>query len=230
MYHEGKVEHRALPLPDRRDLDPQAMRAAADAFFDLMKTRHSVRDFDRRPVAEEVIARCVETAGRAPSGANHQPWHFVAISNPEMKSQIRAAAEAEEEKFYAGGAGDEWLKALEPIGTGVAKPHLDDAPWLIVIFAQRYGMTRQGTRYKNYYVPESVGIATGFLIAALHNAGLSALTHTPNPMRFLNALCDRPDSEKPVMILAVGHPAADATVPEVAKMKKPLEEILTLRR
>ncbi|MGR3323719.1 MAG: nitroreductase family protein [Pseudooceanicola sp.] len=230
MYHEGKVEYRALPLPDRRELDDAGMQAAADAFFDLMKTRHTIRDFSDRPVEEAVIARCVKTAGRAPSGANHQPWHFVAISDPAMKAEIRKAAEAEEEKFYAGGAGDEWLKALEPIGTGVDKPHLEDAPWLIVVFAQRYGMTKGGTRYKNYYVPESTGIATGFLIAALHNAGLSCLTHTPNPMRFLNGLCDRPDSEKPVMILAVGHPAAEATVPEVAKMKKPLEEILTVRR
>jgi iodotyrosine deiodinase len=147
-----------------------------------------------------------------------------------MKSRIRAEAEEEERAFYAGGAGDEWLKALEPIGTGATKPHLDVAPWLIVVFAQRYGMTKDGHRYKNYYVPESVGIATGFLIAALHQAGLSALTHTPNPMKFLNALCDRPDSEKPVMIIAVGHAAEGATVPAVAKLKKPLSEILTIRK
>jgi len=228
MYQEGQVAYRALPLPDRRDLPPEEMRAAAEAFLDLMARRHSVRDFDPRPVDAAVIARCIETAGRAPSGANHQPWHFVAIADPAMKADIRAAAEEEEARFYAGGAGDEWLKALEPIGTGVSKPHLEVAPWLIVIFAQRYGVTKGGTRYKNYYVPESVGIATGFLIAALHNAGLSCLTHTPNPMRFLNGLCGRPDSEKPVMILAVGHPAADATVPEVAKIKKPLDEIMSV--
>ncbi|MGB7320141.1 MAG: nitroreductase family protein, partial [Albidovulum sp.] len=159
-----------------------------------------------------------------------QPWHFVAISQPQMKAQIRAAAEAEEETFYAGGGGEEWLKALEPIGTGVAKPHLDIAPWLIVVFAQRYGVTKNGERYKNYYVPESVGIATGFLIAALHHAGLSVLTHTPNPMKFLTGLCDRPESEKPVMILAVGHASDEATVPAVAKIKKPLDEILTIRK
>lgn len=229
MYHEGQISYEPVPLPDRRELSDAEMAAAAEAFFDLMKARHTVREFDPRPVDRAVIARCVETAGRAPSGANHQPWHFVAIADPAMKAEIRKAAEAEEEKFYAGGAGDEWLKALEPIGTGVNKPHLEEAPWLIVIFAQRYGMTKEGTRYKNYYVPESVGIATGFLIAALHNAGLSALTHTPNPMRFLNDLCERPESEKPVMILAVGHPAAGATVPAVAKMKKPLDEILTVR-
>ncbi|MBY5972608.1 nitroreductase family protein [Ferrimonas balearica] len=204
------------------------MQQAAEAFRALMAQRHSVREFSDRPVAAEVISTCVAAAGLAPSGANHQPWHFVAIADPAMKARIRAAAEAEEEKFYAGGAGDEWLAALEPIGTGVAKPHLEVAPWLIVIFAQRYGLTQEGERYKNYYVPESVGIATGLLITALHTAGLSCLTHTPNPMRFLNELCDRPEHEKPVMILAVGHPAADATVPEVAKIKKPLDEILTL--
>ena len=229
MYSKGKVAYRALPLPDRRELAPEEMQRAAEAFRALMAQRHSVRAFSDRPVASEVIATCVAAAGLAPSGANHQPWHFVAIADPAMKVRIRAAAEAEEEKFYAGGAGDEWLAALEPIGTGVAKPHLEVAPWLIVIFAQRYGLTQEGERYKNYYVPESVGIATGMLITALHTAGLSCLTHTPNPMRFLNDLCDRPEHEKPVMILAVGHPAADATVPEVAKIKKPLDEILTLR-
>ena len=143
-----------------------------------------------------------------------------------MKSQIRAAAEAEEEKFYDGAGGDAWLKALEPIGTDASKPHLDIAPWLIVVFAQRWGY-RDGERIKHYYVPESVGIATGMLITALHTAGLSCLTHTPNPMKFLNELCNRPDNEKPIMILAVGHPADTATVPAVAKKKKPLVDILT---
>lgn len=228
MYSKGQVAYRALPLPDRRDLKPAQMQAEAEAFRALMAQRHSVREFSDRPVAAEVISTCVAAAGLAPSGANHQPWHFVAIADPAMKARIRAAAEAEEERFYAGGAGDEWLAALEPIGTGVDKPHLEVAPWLIVIFAQRYGLTQEGERYKNYYVPESVGIATGMLITALHTAGLSCLTHTPNPMRFLNDLCDRPEHEKPVMILAVGHPAAEATVPEVAKIKKPLDEILTL--
>ena len=228
MYHEGKVAYHPLPLPDRVALPADASLAAAEAFRDYMAKRHTVRDFSPEPVDRAVIEACVKAAGSAPSGANHQPWHFAAISNPALKSQIRAAAEEEEKAFYAGGAGDEWLKALEPIGTGVSKPHLDIAPWLIVVFAQRYGVTREGTRYKNYYVPESVGIATGFLIAALHHAGLSCLTHTPNPMKFLNGLCGRPDSEKPVMIIAAGIAAEDATVPEVAKMKKPLDEILTV--
>ncbi len=134
----------------------------------------------------------------------------------------------EEQQFYAGAGGDEWLKALEPIGTDASKPHLDIAPWLIIVFAQRWGELDDGTRFKNYYVPESVGIATGFLISALHHAGLVVLTHTPNPMKFLNQLLDRPASEKPVMIIAVGHPAGNATVPRVAKIKKPLDEILTI--
>ena len=138
------------------------------------------------------------------------------------------AAEEEERRFYDGAAGDEWLRALEPIGTGPDKPHLEIAPWLIVVFAQRYGQFDDGTRFKNYYVPESVGIATGFLLAALHHAGLVSLTHTPNPMRFLNELLGRPESEKPVMIIAAGHPAPGAKVPAVAKIKKPLDEILTL--
>ena len=147
-----------------------------------------------------------------------------------MKARIREAAEEEERDFYAGGAGDEWLKALEPVGTGPEKPHLTDAPWLIVVFAQRWGSTEDGHRYKNYYVPESVGIATGFLIAALHHAGLVCLEHTPNPMKFLPAMCGRPDSEKAVMILPVGWPTEDATVPAAAKRKKPLSEIMTVFR
>lgn len=221
-------EYTPLALPHRRDLTPEEMQTEADAFLDLMRQRHSVRDYSDRRVAREVIEQCVAAAGTAPSGANQQPWHFVAIQDPTMKAKIRAAAEEEEERFYAGGGGDEWLRALEPIGTGSEKPHLDIAPWLIVIFAQRWG-ERDGQKIKHYYVPESVGIATGMLITALHQAGLSCLTHTPNPMRFLNALCDRPDNEKPVMILAVGHPAQDATVPAAAKEKKPLDQILTVR-
>jgi nitroreductase len=227
MYRKGEVTYQPLPLPDRLEVpDPLA---AARAHLALMRRRHSVRHYDpARPVPQEVIAACIATAGTAPSGANHQPWHFAAIADPAMKARIRAAAEEEERAFYAGGAGDEWLAALEPIGTGVDKPHLTLAPWLIVVFAQRYGITQDGTRYKNYYVPESVGIATGFLIAALHHAGLVCLEHTPNPMKFLPALCGRPDSEKAVMILPVGYPAADATVPAVAKRKKPLAEIMTV--
>lgn len=228
MFLRAEVRYEALPLPDRVALDGDEALAAAQGFLAYMKQRHSVRDFAATPVPEAVIAACIATAATAPSGANHQPWHFVAISDPATKAQIRAAAEEEERAFYDGGGGDEWLKALEPIGTGADKPHLDIAPWLIVVFAQRYGVTRDGHRYKHYYVPESVGIATGFLIAALHHAGLVTLTHTPNPMKFLTQLCHRPDSEKPVMILVVGHPAEGATVPAVAKLKKPLDEVMTV--
>lgn len=228
MISREQLEYRALPLTDHRILDDAEMAAAAKSYFEIMSKRHSVRDFSDKPVARDVIEDCIRTAGSAPSGANHQPWHFVAVQNPEMKRQIRLAAEEEEQAFYAGGGGDEWIRALEPIGTGPDKPHLEVAPWLIVIFAQRYGSFDDGSRYKNYYVNESVGIASGFLIAALHHAGLVTLTHTPNPMKFLNGLLNRPNSEKPVMILPVGHPSENATFPAAAKQKKPLEEIFTV--
>mgnify|MGYP000882155232 FL=1 len=230
MYRKGEVTYQALPLPDRLELDEAGSLAGAEGFLAFMRKRHSVRDYSTRPVPEAVIAACIAAAGTAPSGANHQPWHFVAISDPAMKARIREGAEEEERAFYAGGAGDEWLAALEPIGTGVSKPHLTDAPWLIVVFAQRYGLTEDGARYKNYYVPESVGIATGFLIAAIHHAGLVCLEHTPNPMKFLGPMCGRPEHEKPVMILPVGYPAESATVPAVAKRKKPLDQIMSVFR
>ena len=223
-------DYQALALPDRVQLPEADSLAAAEGYLAYMRKRHSVRDYSRQPVPEAVITACIAAAGTAPSGANRQPWHFVAISDPAMKARIRAAAEEEEAAFYAGAAGDEWLAALEPIGTGVAKPHLTDAPWLIVVFAQRYGVRADGSRIKHYYVPESVGIANGFLIAALHHAGLVCLEHTPSPMAFLSAMCGRPGNEKPVMILPVGYPAAGATVPAAAKLKKPLSEILTVLR
>jgi iodotyrosine deiodinase len=229
MFSRDHLSYTALPLPDRTDYDDDRMLAEAEAFRDRMRRRHSVRDYTDRPVPQAVIESCVRTAGSAPSGANHQPWHFVAISDPALKARIRAEAEDEERRFYEGGGGDEWIRALEPIGTTADKPHLTVAPWLIVVFAQRWGTFEDGTRFKNYYVPESVNIATGFLLAALHHAGLATLTHTPNPMKFLTGALRRPDSEKPTMIIAVGHAAPDATVPSVAKWKKPLDEILTLR-
>jgi iodotyrosine deiodinase len=228
MFTKHALSYDPLALPDRADLSDAQMQDAAEAFYDKMRKRHSVRDYIDRPVARSVIETCIRTAGSAPSGANHQPWHFVAISDPAMKQRIRAEAEIEEKRFYEGGGGDEWIKALEPIGTNADKPHLTIAPWLIVVFAQRWGEFDDGTRFKNYYVPESVNIATGFLIAALHHAGLCSLTHTPNPMKFLNEALGRPASEKPTMIIAVGHPAPEATVPSVAKLKKPLDDILTV--
>jgi len=228
MFVKSGLTYRALPLPDRADYSDPKAREKAEAYLATMRRRHSVREFSARPVPRAIIEACIATAGTAPSGANHQPWHFVAISDPSAKRRIRKEAESEEEAFYGGGAGDEWLKALAPIGTGPQKPHLTTAPWLIVVFAQRWGQFDDGTRYKNYYVPESVGIATGFLTSALHHAGLATLTHTPNPMKFLNGLLGRPASEKPLMILVTGHPADDATVPAAAKIKKPLGEILTV--
>lgn len=227
MFSKDRLSYEALPLPDRLQYSDDEMRAQATAFLNHMRKRHTIRSFSDHPVPREVIADCIQAAGSAPSGANHQPWFFAAISSAELKAQIRAEAEEEERKFYDGGASDEWIRALEPIGTNADKPHLTIAPWLIVVFAQRWGTFEDGSRYKNYYVPESVNIATGFLLAALHTAGLSTLTHTPNPMKFLNGALDRPEAEKPTMIIAVGHPAADATVPSVAKWKKPLDRICT---
>ena len=219
------MSYEPLALPDRVQLSPdQAIKASKD-FLAYMKKRHSVRDYATSPVPREIIENIIATAASAPSGANRQPWHFVAVADPDMKAQIRAAAEEEEKSFYQGGAGDEWLSALEPIGTGVEKPHLTDAPWLIVVFAERYGLNPDGSRYKNYYINESVGIALGFLIAAIHNAGLVCLEHTPNPMKFLNTLCNRPINEKPVMVIPVGYPTETATIPAAAKQKKPLDKV-----
>jgi iodotyrosine deiodinase len=221
-------QYEAIPVPFRHELSDAQMASAAAAFCQTMANRHTVRDYSNRAVSLGVINDCIRAAGLAPSGANHQPWHFVAISDPAIKRRIRLAAEDEERAFYAGGGGDEWIAALEPIGTNAHKPHLEDAPWLIVIFAERYREKADGSRIKHYYVGESVGIATGFLITALHHAGLVSLTHTPNPMKFLNEMCARPKSNKPIMILAVGHAAENAMVPAAAKTKKPLEEILTV--
>ena len=229
MFAKDRLRYEAIPLPARPERSDEAMIEAARAFREAMASRWTVRDFSPRPVPRAVIEAAALTAGSAPSGANHQPWFFCAVGDSATKTAIREAAEEEERAFYAGGGGDEWIRALEPLGTGASKPHLEIAPWLIVIFAQRWGEFADGTRYKNYYVPESVGIATGFLIAALHHAGLVMLTHTPNPMRFLNGALGRPPSEKPVMILAVGHPAEGATAPAVARIKKPLEAILSVR-
>ncbi|HRJ69463.1 MAG TPA: nitroreductase family protein [Beijerinckiaceae bacterium] len=203
--------------------DPEDVLERARQFRNLLRPRRTVRDFSDRPVPREVIEQLVMTAGGAPSGANQQPWTFVCISDPDTKRRIREAAEEEEKAFYAGKAGEEWLEALEHLGTDWEKPFLERAPWLIAIFAHRHGVGPDGARIKHYYVPESVGIASGFLIAACHNAGLASLTHTPAPMGFLNEICGRPDNEKPVILLVVGYPAETCTVPTIRK--KPLEEI-----
>jgi len=217
-----------VPLPDRMSFSDADMIARSKAFYEEIKRRHTVRHFSDKPVPREVIETCLMAAGTAPSGANRQPWHFAVVSDPQTKSRIREAAEKEEREFYAGRAGAEWLSALEPYGTDASKPFLEVAPWLIVIFAERKGFV-DGKPRKNYYVPESVGIASGLLIAALHHAGLATLTHTPNPMSFLNEVLGRPNVEKPYILLVVGHPAEHATVPWQAKQKKALEQIASFR-
>ncbi len=204
------------------------MRARAATFFDLMRLRHSTRDFANKPVPLDVIMKCLETAGRAPSGANQQPWHFVVVTDPELKQKIRLAAEEEERAFYAGRASEEWLEALAPLGTDADKSFIDRAGCLIIIFAQSYGLTDAGERVKHYYVQESVGIATGFLITALHNAGLACLTHTPSPMGFLSDILQRPKNERAYINLVVGYPAKDAQVPVHALEKKKLGEFTTV--
>jgi iodotyrosine deiodinase len=213
--------HRPLEF---RTLDEAEMLRRAAEFRAMMKTRRTVRDFSARPVPRELIETCIMTAGGAPSGANQQPWTFVCIGDAATKKAIREAAEKEEREFYSGRASEEWLDALAPIGTNANKPFLETAPWLIAIFAQRYGVTAEGIRVKHYYVPESVGIATGFLIAALHNAGLATLTHTPSPMGFLNEICGRPEHEKALILLVAGYPEGGALVPDITK--KPTDDII----
>jgi nitroreductase len=214
-----------VPLTGYANLPEDDMLARALAFHDRMAGRRSVREFSDKPVPREIIEACVRTAGSAPSGANHQPWYFACVGSAEKKREIREAAEAEEREFYSGRAGEEWLDALAPIGTDADKPYMETAPWLICIFAQRRGGVRDGEDRKNYYIHESVGIATGLLIAACHEAGLATLVHTPNPMKFLNGICGRPETEKPFLILVAGHPAEGAMVPKHALIKKPMGEI-----
>ena len=214
-----------IPLPDFVERPPADMLARAGAFYQSIRRRHTVRDFSTRAVPREIIEQCLRAAGTAPSGANHQPWHFAVIADAGRKRRIREAAEEEERAFYAGRAGKEWLEALAPLGTDADKSFLEIAPWLICIFGARRSVGAGGKLRKNYYVPESVGIATGFLIAALHEAGLATLTHTPNPMGFLNEICNRPEADKPYILLVVGYPAEGATIPLHATCKKPLEEI-----
>jgi nitroreductase len=204
---------------------PDEMRARSAAFLDELRRRRTVRHFSDRAVPREVIEHALLAAGSAPSGANLQPWHFVVVSDPARKRQIREGAEQEEREFYHGRAPQEWLDALAPLGTDQHKPFLETAPYLIAIFAQSYGLLPDGRKVKNYYVQESVGIATGMLITALHHAGLASLTHTPSPMGFLNTILQRPVNEKPYLLLVVGYPADDATVPAIGK--KPLDEIAT---
>ncbi len=211
------------PLAGHVDRPPAEMLERARAFRDALATRRTVRHFSDRPVARETIEACLAAAGSAPSGANLQPWLFVVVTDPAIKRTIRVEAEKEEREFYAHRAPKAWLDALAPLGTDADKPFLETAPALIAIFGRKHSETPDGTRVKNYYVTESVGIATGFLIAALHHAGLATLTHTPSPMGFLNQILSVDDDARPAILLVVGHPAPGCTVPAIGR--KPLDAI-----
>lgn len=213
------------PLEEYREYPPDEMRRRAADFAAEMGRRRTVRHFSDRPVPTEVIEDCLRAAATAPNGANRQPWHFVVITDPAVKSRIREGAEKEEREFYEHRAPQDWLDALAPLGTDEHKPFLEAAPCLIAIFAESYALGPEGEKLKNYYVSESVGIATGLLIAAIHHAGLASLTHTPSPMGFLNEILGRPSNERPFLLLVVGYPAEDALVPELAK--KDLPRIVT---
>ena len=205
------------------ELKESEMEARAESFLIRMSTRRTVRDFSDRPVSKDIIQKALSTAGSSPSGANRQPWHFSVVGNPAIKREIRLGGEEEEHEFYNGRAPQEWLDALTPFGTDANKPFLEIAPWLIAVFARKFDIDAEGQKHKNYYVTESVGIATGLLLAALHNAGLATLTHTPSPMKFLNKILDRPRTEKPLMLIVVGYPTEDAKVPAITR--KSLDQI-----
>lgn len=217
--------HDQLPLHDFIEYSEQTMVLRSADFLKTMQRRHSIRQFSDRPVDQAIIENCLLTAGTAPSGANHQPWHFAAINSSSVKQKIREHAEAHERGFYEGRAGQQWLDDLKPLGTNADKPYLEIAPWLIAVFSQKFSETDGGEKQQNYYVHESVGIAVGMLITALHNAGLATLTHTPKPMNFLTNVCGRPDNERAYMLIIAGYPAKNATVPVHATQKKSLSEI-----
>jgi iodotyrosine deiodinase len=220
------MKHRFVPLAEYREFPPDEMAVRARAFAEETGRRRTVRDYSNRAVPRDLIEDCLRAAGSAPSGANQQPWHFVAVSEPAVKRRIREAAEAEEREFYAHRAPPEWLEALAPLGTDATKPFLEAAPWLIAVFIRRFERLPDGRKRKHYYTDESVGLATGLLVAALHHAGLASLTHTPSPMKFLNEILGRPrDLERPFLLLVTGYPAPDALVPDIAR--RPLSEICT---
>jgi nitroreductase len=220
-------EPRSKLLPALPEYDQAERIARAASFADFAARRRTIRDFAPRPVPRELIANCLRAAGSAPSGANQQPWRFVAVSDPVLKHRIRLAAEAEEREFYQHRAPDEWLAALAPLGTDADKPFLEIAPWLIAVFYERFAFDAEGNKVKRYYPHESVGIACGVLISALHHCGLATLTHTPSPMAFLNEILERPKNEMPYLLLVVGHPAEGCRVPDIERL--PLEAIATFR-
>ena len=200
-----------------QEKSPEEMLAISESFYLDMKRRRTVREFSDHPIPNEVIKNALLAAGTAPSGANMQPWYFVVVSNPEIKKEIRKAAEKEEKAFYQSRAPEEWLRALQPLGTDENKPFLETAPCLIVVFLKRVTVDEEGKEHKNYYTTESVGIATGILITALHLSGLATLTYTPSPMKFLNKILGRPDNERPFLILVTGYPNPNAKVPVISK-------------
>ncbi len=218
--------HRFVPLQYQAKTGQELIDCSAQ-FYESMRQRRTVRNFSDTPVPLQLIENAVAAAGTAPSGANQQPWHFVAVSDADTKRKIRVAAEIEERELYERRASDQWLEALAPLGTNADKPFLETAPWLIAVFGQKFTIDAEGRKLKHYYTQESVGIATGILITALHQSGLVALTHTPSPMGFLREELDRPIHEKPFLLLVVGYPADDAMVPDIDK--KPLGDILSIR-
>ncbi len=220
-------DYKFIPLSNYKEFSPDEMIKRSKEFYDLIKQRRTVREFSNKPVPKEVINNCIRAAGTAPSGANLQPWHFVVVSDSKIKKQIRTAAEEEEKEFYTKRAPKEWLEALAPLGTDENKPFLEKAPNLIAIFSKSYDLLPDGRKVKQYYSLESVGIACGILITAIHNAGLVSLTHTPSPMNFLNQILGRPVNERPFLLLVVGYPAKEAKVPDIQKKK--LEEIVTFK-
>jgi nitroreductase len=215
-------EYPTIPLEQYREYPLDEMRARLREFYEDVARRRTVREFSDRPVPRDLIEMALQAAGTAPSGANLQPWHFAVVSGPATKRKIREAAEAEEREFYEHRASEEWLAALEPLGTDEHKPFLETAPYLIAVFLQKYGELPDGRKVKHYYPTESTGLATGLLITALHRAGLATLTHTPSPMKFLNEILGRPKAERPFLLLVVGYPADDARVPDI--MRKELDE------
>jgi nitroreductase len=217
------IKPKFIPLPSFTEYPSDVMIKKSQEFYKLLKRRRTVRDFSEKKVAMEVIENCIRTAGTAPSGANLQPWHFVVVSDPEIKNKMRIAAEEEEKEFYNNRAPKEWLDALAHLGTNEHKPFLETASYLIAIFSKSYEILPDGGKVKNYYAQESTGIACGMLITAIHKAGLVSLTHTPSPMSFLNEILGRPKNERPFLLLVVGYPAKDAKVPDIQKKK--LEEI-----
>jgi iodotyrosine deiodinase len=220
------AEPRFVPLAfERLPADEQIERSRR--FLARMRTRRTVRHFSREPVPFELVENAIATAGTAPSGAHQQPWTFVVVSDPETKRRVREAAEAEERRSYEGRMPDEWLEALRPLGTDWRKGHIEDAPHVVVVFEQAFGIRADGSRVKHYYVKESVGIAVGLLLASLHEAGLATLTHTPSPMGFLRRILGRPDNERPYVLVPVGYPQPDCAVPDLER--KPLDEILVRR-